>query len=298
MRFVPQAKPSRAAQIPIVRRKLRHGFFILRRAKRWTSKVWAMFWSKLWLIREWSKTVADLYRFDGRTDRQSRTQWREKSATKLIEQIEKSKTRGLQRLALRFGHSPRRRTLRQRFSRRHLRSIENLAAASVEQLDAIPEIGLSVAESVYHFFRHPKNTQVIERLKSRASKLEIDGSCNRRTERKFRRQNLCFNRKTRKIYPRRSRQTNRRSRRKSFEFGQQKNRFCRCRKRCGFKTDESRSAGRQSNRRIRICRADWLKDRSFSDKKAGQKPAFLFIILVLFSDKQSRAAILGFESGF
>jgi len=61
---------------------------------------------------------------------------------------------------------------------RHYRNIENLANATVEELDAIHEIGLAVAESVHNFFRNPKNTKIIERLKTAGVKTEIDGDGN------------------------------------------------------------------------------------------------------------------------
>jgi DNA ligase (NAD+) len=101
----------------------------------------------------------------------------EKSATKLIEQIELSKGRGLQRLL--YGIDIRH--VGERYAKilaRHYRNIENLAAATVEELDAIHEIGLAVAVSVFNFFRNPKNIEVIERLKAAGVKTEIDGDAN------------------------------------------------------------------------------------------------------------------------
>lgn len=101
----------------------------------------------------------------------------EKSATKLIEQIELSKTRGLQRLL--YGLDIRH--VGERYAKilaRHFRAIENLAAATVEELDEIHEIGLAVAVSVFNFFQNPKNQEVIKRLKSAGVKTEIDGDSN------------------------------------------------------------------------------------------------------------------------
>lgn len=122
------------------------------------------------------KNVADLYDLSieeiANLERKA-----EKSAAKLIEQIELSKTRGLQRLL--YGMDIRH--VGERYAKilaRHYRNIENLAAASVEELDAIHEIGLAVAESVYQFFRNEKNLAVIERLKTAGVKLEIDGDAN------------------------------------------------------------------------------------------------------------------------
>ncbi|MDQ3088583.1 MAG: NAD-dependent DNA ligase LigA, partial [Acidobacteriota bacterium] len=89
------------------------------------------------------KNVADLYSLTleqvSELERMA-----EKSATNLINQIESSKTRGLQRLL--FGLDIRH--VGERYAKilaRHFRSIENLANAGVEELDAIHEIGEAVA---------------------------------------------------------------------------------------------------------------------------------------------------------
>lgn len=108
----------------------------------------------------------------------------EKSATKLIEQIELSKGRGLQRLL--YGIDIRH--VGERYAKilaRSFKNIENLASATVEELDAIHEIGLAVAVSVFNFFRHPKNIEVVERLKSTGVKTEIDGDANAVTNENF-----------------------------------------------------------------------------------------------------------------
>jgi DNA ligase (NAD+) len=129
------------------------------------------------------KTVADLY--DLKLEQISALERKaEKSATKLIEQIELSKQRGLQKLL--YGLDIRH--VGERYAKilaRHYRNIENLAAATVEELDAIHEIGLAVAVSVHNFFQNPHNQAVIERLKSAGVKTEIDGDANAQTNENF-----------------------------------------------------------------------------------------------------------------
>ena len=129
------------------------------------------------------KTVADLYDLTieqiAALERKA-----EKSANKLIEQIENSKTRGLQRLL--YGIDIRH--VGERYAKilaRSFRNIENLASATVEELDAIHEIGLAVAVSVFNFFRNPQNQEVIERLKLAGVKTEIDGDANQATSENF-----------------------------------------------------------------------------------------------------------------
>lgn len=122
------------------------------------------------------KTVADLY--DLKVEQISALERKaEKSASKLIEQIENSKQRGLQRLL--YGLDIRH--VGERYAKilaRHYRSLENLAKATVEELDDIHEIGLAVAVSVFNFFQNPHNQAVIERLKIAGVKTEIDGGTN------------------------------------------------------------------------------------------------------------------------
>ncbi|MGD9561549.1 MAG: NAD-dependent DNA ligase LigA [Pyrinomonadaceae bacterium] len=99
----------------------------------------------------------------------------EKSAVKLIEQIEASKAHGLQRLL--YGIDIRH--VGERYAKilaRHFRSMDRLMAASVEELDDIHEIGLSVAESVYEWSRDPKNMELVNRLKAAGVQTEVDES--------------------------------------------------------------------------------------------------------------------------
>jgi DNA ligase (NAD+) len=98
----------------------------------------------------------------------------EKSATNLINQIEASKDRALHRLI--YGLDIRH--VGERYAKilaRHYRSIENLQKATVEELDAIHEIGLAVAESVFNWMNNPRHLDLIERLKSTGLKMEIGG---------------------------------------------------------------------------------------------------------------------------
>ncbi|HSK71019.1 MAG TPA: NAD-dependent DNA ligase LigA, partial [Pyrinomonadaceae bacterium] len=98
----------------------------------------------------------------------------EKSATNLMEQIEASKQRSLQRLL--YGLDIRH--VGERYAKilaNHYRSIDALSKASVEELDAIHEIGLTVAESVFGYFRNPRHLEIIERLKAAGVKTEKDG---------------------------------------------------------------------------------------------------------------------------
>lgn len=120
------------------------------------------------------RDVADLYRIK-LEDISNLERKGEKSARKLIDQIEASKTHGLQRLL--FGIDIRH--VGERYAKilaNHFRSIDRVAAATVEELDDIPEIGLTVAESVHAWFRNPGNIELIDRLKAAGVEMESSAS--------------------------------------------------------------------------------------------------------------------------
>jgi DNA ligase (NAD+) len=120
-------------------------------------------------------TVSDIANLEGKG---------EKSATKLIDQIEASKNRGLQRLL--YGIDIRH--VGERYAKilaSHYRSIDRLAEASIEELDAIHEIGLTVAVSVHEWFRNPLHIELIDRLKAAGVKMEIDGASSATIDERF-----------------------------------------------------------------------------------------------------------------
>ncbi len=88
----------------------------------------------------------------------------EKSAQNLLTAIETSKSRPLERLL--FGLGIRHvglataRILAQKFP-----SIDELASASLEQLEQTEEVGAIIAKSVYDYFRKPSTQVLIEKLK-------------------------------------------------------------------------------------------------------------------------------------
>jgi DNA ligase (NAD+) len=88
----------------------------------------------------------------------------EKSAAKLIENLEQSKTRELSRLifalGIRFVGERAAKLLAERF-----RSIDALMNATTEELIEVPEIGPRVAESITFYFAVPANRDRIEKMK-------------------------------------------------------------------------------------------------------------------------------------
>jgi DNA ligase (NAD+) len=101
------------------------------------------------------------------------TRMAKKSATNLLAQIEASKSRDLSNLIYALGI----RHVGERTAgilAHELGSLERLASASVEELDAIPEIGLTVAESVRDWFDDEGNHALCDRLRAAGVKTETE----------------------------------------------------------------------------------------------------------------------------
>ena len=58
-------------------------------------------------------------------------------------------------------------------------SLDAIAQASVEELQRAEEVGPKVAESIYQFFREPRNQELVERL--RAAGLQFEYAVQRRS---------------------------------------------------------------------------------------------------------------------
>ena len=98
-----------------------------------------------------------------------------KSATNLLTQIEASKSRDLASLIYALGI----RHVGERTAgilARHFGSLERLSNASTDELDDIPEIGLTVAQSVRDWFDDDGNRKLCDRLRSVGVKTELDRS--------------------------------------------------------------------------------------------------------------------------
>jgi DNA ligase (NAD+) len=120
------------------------------------------------------KDVADIYQLQ-QEDISNLERKGEKTAVKLMQQIEASKTRGLQRLL--YGIDIRH--VGERYAKilaKHFKSIDRLAEATIEELNAIHEVGPTVAVSVYEWFRNPLHIDLVNRLRAAGVKLETDGA--------------------------------------------------------------------------------------------------------------------------
>ncbi|HEV3468190.1 MAG TPA: NAD-dependent DNA ligase LigA [Pyrinomonadaceae bacterium] len=119
------------------------------------------------------RDVADLYQLK-LEDVAALERKAEKSASNLIAQIEASKSRDLPHLVYGLGirHVGERTAalLARRFG-----SLDRLAAATVEEIDDIPEIGLTVAQAVRDWFDDEGNLDLCKRLKEAGVRTELSG---------------------------------------------------------------------------------------------------------------------------
>jgi DNA ligase (NAD+) len=118
------------------------------------------------------RDVGDLYKLQ-LDDVAALERMAEKSAANLLVQIEASKSRDLPQLIYGLGirHVGERTAA---ILARYAGSLERLAEASVEELDAIHEIGLTVAESVRDWFDDAGNLALCERLRAAGVSTQLE----------------------------------------------------------------------------------------------------------------------------
>jgi DNA ligase (NAD+) len=122
------------------------------------------------------KDVGDLYRLSF-AEISALERMAEKSATNLLSQIEASKTRDLPHLVYGLGirHVGERTAA---ILARGFGSLNALASAAVEEIDALHEIGLTVAESVRDWFADEGNKDLCLRLSREGVRTELETASN------------------------------------------------------------------------------------------------------------------------
>ena len=110
------------------------------------------------------RSLADLYRLDVPTLAELERMGK-KSAENLVEAIDKSKHRSLDRLitglAIRHVGTRMGEVLAERYP-----TLETLRSASLAELEATPEVGPVVAASIHDFFQDPEHRQLLDDLKA------------------------------------------------------------------------------------------------------------------------------------
>src|SRR5207247_9151788 len=129
------------------------------------------------------RDVADLYSLTI-DDLASLVRMAEKSASNVLSQIEASKSRDLWHLIYGLGI----RHVGERTAgilARHFGSLERLGRATVEELDDIHEIGLTMAQSIHDWFADEGNKALCQRLTAAGVRTEITGQPSRQTDQRF-----------------------------------------------------------------------------------------------------------------
>jgi len=109
------------------------------------------------------RSVADIYKLTEATLVELERMG-EKSAQNLLAETERSRANGLDRLLFALGI----RFVGERTASllvEHFGSLDTLAEASQEELEAVFEVGPKVAASIRNFFQEPRNRELIERLR-------------------------------------------------------------------------------------------------------------------------------------
>ena len=116
------------------------------------------------------KNIADLYRIQVQDINGDGS--RERSARNIVNAIDRSRQVPFERvvfaLGIRFVGE-----ISARLLARHFKSMDALAAATVEQLQQVEGIGAVIAQSVVDYFQSPANQAILERLKSEGLQMQL-----------------------------------------------------------------------------------------------------------------------------
>jgi DNA ligase (NAD+) len=118
------------------------------------------------------RDAADLYALR-QEDLEGLDRMAEKSAQRVIQSLEESKGRGLDRLLFGLGIRFVGKTTAKVLAR-HFGTLEKLRAASLEELEAVPEVGGRIAKSLFEYFRNPSNISLLQRFEKFGLKVDYD----------------------------------------------------------------------------------------------------------------------------
>ncbi len=118
------------------------------------------------------KSVADVYELHNHRDElEALERWGKKSVENLLNAIDRSKLRPFSKLLFALGI----RHVGERTAQilaEHFQSMDKLTKASLEELQFVSDIGPTIAESIYRFFRDQKNRELLSRLRRAGLRLE------------------------------------------------------------------------------------------------------------------------------
>ena len=99
--------------------------------------------------------------------------WKERSAERFLKSLQESRNVPFERVLFALGIRYVGETTAKSVAR-HFTNIDAIAAASLEDLLNVPDVGQVIAESIYDYFRDDTKLEIIARLKAAGLKFEID----------------------------------------------------------------------------------------------------------------------------
>lgn len=120
-------------------------------------------------------TIADIYHLKNHESEliEKGIIGKEKNTAKLLDAIEASKGNEPYRLLTGLGI----RNVGKAAAKdlmRYFKSMDALKNATLEELQAVPDIGGVTAEGLYHYFREDKNAEIMEKLKAAGVRMEVE----------------------------------------------------------------------------------------------------------------------------
>ena len=108
--------------------------------------------------------------------------WKEKSAERFLKSLEDSRSvpfeRVLYALGIRYVGEATAKSVA-----RHFGNIDAIVSADVDALLKVDDVGLIIAESIYHYFRDEINLETISRLKAAGLKFEVEKAAEKLSDR-------------------------------------------------------------------------------------------------------------------
>jgi len=120
------------------------------------------------------KTPADLYDLK-KYQLLSLEGWKDKSAQRFLDSLEESKKVGFERVLFALGIRMVGETTAKDLAR-HYKNIDSLIAANSEELCAVPNVGMTIAQSIVEYFSDPRHVLEIERLKAHGLSFDMEAS--------------------------------------------------------------------------------------------------------------------------
>src|SRR5690606_16677996 len=118
--------------------------------------------------------ISDIYSLkEHREELKTLDRFGEKSIENMLTGIENSKSKPFEKVLFALGIRHVGETIAKKLAL-HFKSLDNLARANVDEIAEVPDIGVRIAESVYHYLRDERHIQELNRLKLAGLQFEVE----------------------------------------------------------------------------------------------------------------------------